>query len=260
MDAQNRMSRARRDSIFYSQSTLASGARYSAQVNGDTFGTSFDRTIVTGTVAIGGAQLVLSGTRVIHDGSPLVLIQNDGTDAVSGTFANLDEGVAVFSTVSSITSLTPTTPKSVNRPPATMSLYSTIRHWAVTVPFSLMTLDKTFGPSPRTLQHLTQSGMLESTGGRGAVYHLPGEAIPTPDDVFGPTPRISVPSYPNLTDNRDGDGRLVADQLPLSIMDDLGVLSLTLRQRLEAMAIEPRRKGRNSAPSSSSRCDASPHS
>ena len=33
-------------------------------------------------------------------------------------------------------------------------------------------------------KHLAQTGMLESTGGRGAVYHLPGEAIPTPDDVF----------------------------------------------------------------------------
>lgn len=103
----------------------------------------------------------------------------------------------------------------------------------------------------RTLQHLTQSGMLESTGGRGAVYHLPGEAIPTPDDIFGPTPRISVPSSlnltgrsPNLTENRDGDGCLVADQLPLPIIDDLSVLSLTLLQRLEAMALEPRNKGK----------------
>ena len=27
--------------------------------------------------------------------------------------------------------------------------------------------------------------------------YLPGEAIPTPDDVFGPIPRISAPSSPN---------------------------------------------------------------
>ena len=50
----------------------------------------------------------------------------------------------------------------------------------------------------KTLQHLTQAGMLESTGGRGAVYHLPGEAIPTPDDVFGSPARISVGSSPNF--------------------------------------------------------------
>lgn len=48
----------------------------------------------------------------------------------------------------------------------------------------------------KTLQHLTQVGLLESTGGRGAVYHLPGEPIPTPDDVFGPATRFSVPSSP----------------------------------------------------------------
>jgi hypothetical protein len=38
----------------------------------------------------------------------------------------------------------------------------------------------------RTLQRLTQLGMLESSGGRGAVYHLPGQDLPTPDEVFGP--------------------------------------------------------------------------
>ena len=50
----------------------------------------------------------------------------------------------------------------------------------------------------KTLQHLTQAGMLESTGGRGAVYHLPGETIPTPDDVFGPPALISVARSPDL--------------------------------------------------------------
>jgi hypothetical protein len=44
----------------------------------------------------------------------------------------------------------------------------------------------------KTLQHLTQAGLLESTGGRGAVYHLPGEPIPIPDDVFGPATLTAV--------------------------------------------------------------------
>ena len=92
------------------------------------------------------------------------------------------------------------------------------------------------------LRTVTQAGILESTCGRGAVYHLPGEAIPTPDDVFGPTARISGPSSPNLggsspnlggsspnlTENRDGDGCLVVDQLPRPIIDDRSVLSLTI--------------------------------
>jgi ATP-dependent DNA helicase RecG len=103
----------------------------------------------------------------------------------------------------------------------------------------------------RTLQHLTQIGMLESTGGRGAVYHLPGEAIPTPDDVFGVPTRISASSSlnlkgssPNLDDKRDSHGCLIADQLPLPIIDDLVGLTPALQVSLEATAAEPRAKGK----------------
>lgn len=110
----------------------------------------------------------------------------------------------------------------------------------------------------KTLQHLTHDGMLESTGGRGAIYHLPGEAIPTPDDVFGSPARISAvsspnlepsspnlePSSPNLAGNRNADGCLIADQLPLPVIDDLGQLSGSLRASLEVIASEPRSKGK----------------
>lgn len=95
----------------------------------------------------------------------------------------------------------------------------------------------------RTLQHPTQTGMLESTGARWAVYHLPGEAIATPDDVFGPPARISVPSSPNLGgsspnlgENRDGDGCLVADQLPRLNIDELSALGPGLCARLDGIA------------------------
>lgn len=103
----------------------------------------------------------------------------------------------------------------------------------------------------RTLQHLTQVGMLESTGGRGAVYHLPGESIPTPDDVFGPPARISMPSSPNLSgssrnlsENRDADGCLITEQLELPVIDDLVALSPRLRSNLETLAAGPRSKGK----------------
>jgi ATP-dependent DNA helicase RecG len=110
----------------------------------------------------------------------------------------------------------------------------------------------------KTLQHLTQDGLLESTGGRGAVYHLPGQAIPTPDDVFGPVPRISAPSSPNLAassrnlgssspnlaENRDPLGCLISEQLSLPVVDELEPLSEALRSRLEEMASEPRSKGK----------------
>ncbi len=129
----------------------------------------------------------------------------------------------------------------------------------------------------RMTRNLMQVGMLESTGGRGAVYHLPGETIPTPDDVFGPPAKISVASSPdldvgarkvsasspilaaslpnlarslpnlesispNLEEKRDANGCLMADLLALPIIDDLSSISSSLRTRLEEMAVEPRTK------------------
>lgn len=116
----------------------------------------------------------------------------------------------------------------------------------------------------RTLQHLTQLGMLDSTGsGRGAVYFLPGQHLPTPDDVFGPPSQAVGPSSSGLDGSssvlsasssvltgssstsdqqRDEDGYLVTDQLPLPVISDLNSLSPSLRTRLEELAAEPRQK------------------
>ena len=115
----------------------------------------------------------------------------------------------------------------------------------------------------RTLQHLTQLGMLGSTGsGRGAVYCLPGQALPTPDDVFGP---VFVPSDSSsvleasssvleasssvlkasssvTAPQWDEHGCLLTDQLPLPVINDLSRLSSTLKERLESLAVEPRQK------------------
>ena len=105
-------------------------------------------------------------------------------------------------------------------------------------PMSLIESLRPFDLS-KTLQQLTQAGLLESTGGRGAIYHLPGEPIPTPDDVFGPATRFSVPSSPNLAasspnlaasspnlaETRDPDGCLISEQLSLPVVDDLESLS-----------------------------------
>lgn len=123
----------------------------------------------------------------------------------------------------------------------------------------------------RLLQHLTQLGMLNSTGsGRGAVYFLPGQDTPTPDDVFGPALLASTDSSlilnassSTLDDSslvlavssstlsvattatsqaRDENGYLRTDQLPLPVINDLRALSPTLRQQLESLAAEPRQK------------------
>ncbi len=115
----------------------------------------------------------------------------------------------------------------------------------------------------RLLQRLTQQGMMESTGGRGAVYHLAGEPILTPDDVFGPSSRIpessspdlevsspdldvSSPdldvSSPDLNGKRDESGCLISHQLPLPVIEDLRCLTFEFRSRLEGLAAEPRVK------------------
>jgi len=88
----------------------------------------------------------------------------------------------------------------------------------------------------KILKHLTQAGMLQSTGGRGAVYHIPGQKILSPNDVFGSTARFTAPSSPNLAasspnlaENRNSDACLITDQLALPVVDDLASLSPVFR-------------------------------
>ena len=103
-----------------------------------------------------------------------------------------------------------------------------------------------------------QSLIDEAAVERGAVYHLSGEAIPTPDDIFGPPARISVPSSPNLigsspnlkgsspnlSEKRADNGYLIADSLALPIIHDIAALAPSLRGFLEKIAAVPRTKGK----------------
>ncbi len=65
------------------------------QLNGTAPGTGYDQLSVTGTVNLGGATL--SGTLGFSptSGTTFTIINNDGSDAVSGTFAGLPEGSTV---------------------------------------------------------------------------------------------------------------------------------------------------------------------
>lgn len=58
-------------------------------------GLEYDQIVTTGTVQLGGAQLNLQPTFVPPPGSQFLLVLNDGTDPVLGTFVGLPEG-AVF--------------------------------------------------------------------------------------------------------------------------------------------------------------------
>ena len=116
-----------------------------------------------------------------------------------------------------------------------------------------------YEPSPPSIRSISRR--LSSTRPRPACWSppvggvrcttSPVEPIPTPDDVFGPATRISVPSSPNLAacspnlaENRDPEGCLISEQLSLPVVDDLEPLSEALRSRLEGMASEPRAKGK----------------
>lgn len=76
--------------------TIASGGSLAAEIDGPVAGTNYDQVVVTGAVDIAGATLILSGSGAgISPSNPIVLINNDGSDAVTGTFTGLPEGAAV---------------------------------------------------------------------------------------------------------------------------------------------------------------------
>lgn len=118
----------------------------------------------------------------------------------------------------------------------------------------------------RLLQTLVRDSFLEThNSGRGAVYCLPGAAIPRPEEVFGADSALS-PSHSEHLDHssthlpvgsahlrtnsgedgevRDARGRLITEQLDAPVIDSLDLLSLVFRRELEALATEPRTRGK----------------
>jgi len=125
----------------------------------------------------------------------------------------------------------------------------------------------------RILRGLTQKNMLDSQGnGRATVYFLKGQAILTPEVVFGSPPEarstsssvlgtsssvlsasssvlsasssVLSASSSVLTAQRDEEGRLLSDKLPLPVINDLETLSPSFRSHLEQLAEAPRKKKR----------------
>ena len=71
---------------------LDAATTFSANLNGATAGTGYDQLNVTGTVNLNGATLNLAFGFTPAVGAAFVLVNNDGADAISGTFAGLAEG------------------------------------------------------------------------------------------------------------------------------------------------------------------------
>lgn len=72
--------------------TLSANATYAVQLNGVQAGLQFDQVKVQGAVALGGATLRATVGFNAVIGTPFQIIDNDGSDAVVGTFAGLPEG------------------------------------------------------------------------------------------------------------------------------------------------------------------------
>lgn len=118
----------------------------------------------------------------------------------------------------------------------------------------------------RLLQVLVRDAFLEThNSGRGAVYCLPGAAIPRPEEVFGVDSALSPAHSEHLgrtsahlaagsahlrklggeeNEDRDGSGRLITEQLDAPVIDSLDLLTSGFRSNLEAIAIEPRTKAK----------------
>ena len=75
--------------------SLNSGASFAAEINGTTVGAQYDQLNVTGAVSLGGATLSLTGSYTPLSGNAFILISNDSTDAVTGTFNGLAQGATL---------------------------------------------------------------------------------------------------------------------------------------------------------------------
>lgn len=116
------------------------------------------------------------------------------------------------------------------------------------------------------LARLVKQGLLASDGrSRGMVYFLPGEVLPTPEQVFMGPALLGVGNmgssseYSEVTSEyseatsghsaladsrRDLQGRLLTPHLDAPIVDDLSLLDQGFLKTLEQMAEEPRQKER----------------
>ncbi|MDW8267412.1 MAG: autotransporter-associated beta strand repeat-containing protein, partial [Gemmataceae bacterium] len=71
--------------------TFASGSSFQVRLSGTTLGTQYDQLRVTGSVDLTGALLIGTLAFTTSFGQTFTLIDNDGTDPVVGTFANVPD-------------------------------------------------------------------------------------------------------------------------------------------------------------------------
>ena len=70
----------------------SSGGQHNLTLAPGTAGTDYDQIQVTGPVSLGGTTLVATSVGTLPFGSTYTIVDNDGADAVAGTYAGLPEG------------------------------------------------------------------------------------------------------------------------------------------------------------------------
>jgi autotransporter-associated beta strand protein len=75
--------------------TFSTGSTFAVTLNGTTAGTDYDQLSVIGKVNLAGATLSVNLAFTPSIGGAFTLIQNDGIDAVVGTFAGLPQGATL---------------------------------------------------------------------------------------------------------------------------------------------------------------------
>ena len=85
---------------------FASGADLNIALNGTTVDTQYNQLNVAGKVNLTGVDLVLNGTYTPTSGQSFLIVQNDGTDAIIGTFNGLAEGAMIANFLGSGRSVT----------------------------------------------------------------------------------------------------------------------------------------------------------
>lgn len=95
----------------------------------------------------------------------------------------------------------------------------------------------------QAFHRLVKAGWLKSNGhGRGTVYHLPGQSLPTPNQVFGEADPVISPSSEHS--QRTKQGWLNVAGLANPLIDDLKLLTQDIRQELQVTAQKAQDKKR----------------
>lgn len=75
--------------------TFDSSSTFAVEINGPTAGSGYDQLNVTGTVSLSDAVLSLTGSHNPSEGEQFIIVNNDGSEAIIGTFNGLPEGTII---------------------------------------------------------------------------------------------------------------------------------------------------------------------